>query len=78
MNGDVVKLKVDLHGEKKPPRFPFPGEPTQRRHAWCSFFIVQWNKRAKKIRLFFFFEHTTTEVIEEVVTSVWLPNVQSV
>lgn len=35
VNGDVVKLEVDLHCEKKPPCFPFPVKPKQMRgDAW--------------------------------------------
>lgn len=34
VNRDVVKLEVDLHCEKKPPCFPFPVKPKQKRNAW--------------------------------------------
>lgn len=37
VNRDVVKLQVDLHCEKKPPCFPFPVKPKQKRDVWvCS------------------------------------------
>lgn len=49
VNRDVVKLEVDLHGEKKPPCFPFPVTPEQKRDAWVC---LQWNRHTRKVWLF--------------------------
>lgn len=58
VNGDVVKLEVDLHCEKKPPCFPFPVKPKQMRGD-------AWNQRARKVWVF---EQMPAEAREEVVS----------
>lgn len=51
VNRDVVKLEVDLHCEKKPPRFPFPAKPKQTTDVWdVDVFTLRWNRRCIKGR----------------------------
>ena len=47
-NRDVVKLEVDFHCKKKPPRFPFPAETNQRlvrNSQWAAHFSEQFDNQ---------------------------------
>lgn len=60
VNRDVVKLQVDLHCEKKPPCFPFPVKPKQKRDVWGVFSGTNTPERSEWLQV-------AAEVIEEVV-----------
>lgn len=48
MNRDIVKLEVDLHGEEKPSRFPFPVKPKQTGDVWGGRASLHSDTNARK------------------------------